>query len=235
MRGPEATVQILNLRPSCGVEQTELCVPRQVFAMVYDVLGEPLCLSHEGVQIRRNLLWALPIRAVTSLWVHDHPRPRDRRRKVVLLLLRQQAVRLPLYEKRRRGDPSQVRCVIERDQAVQRALPDAGWELEALGNHPLDERLGQPNVGGAPLDLPRELRWDRVLQSSNGRLELQHRMVIAQRSWRANQHQAGDALRLEFCRSPGDKAAPEWPTKLARSTLTASRKATTSAAKSSTA
>jgi hypothetical protein len=95
MRGDGATVQILNLCLSSAAEQTGSRVQQQSVGDGVRRLGEPLCLSHEGVQIRSNLLWALPVRAVASLWVHDHSGPRDRRRQVVLLLLRQQAIRLP--------------------------------------------------------------------------------------------------------------------------------------------
>src|SRR6266508_6298359 len=90
--------------------------------------------------------------------------------QVVLLLLRHQPLPLPPDEQRRCGDPPQVRRVVERDQAIQRAPPDAGGQLEVVANDPVEKRLGQGNVGGAPLELPRELRRHRVLQGSHGRL-----------------------------------------------------------------
>jgi hypothetical protein len=63
-------------------------------------------------------------------------------------------------------------------------------------------------MGGAPLQLPYKPRRHRVLQGSYCRLELQDRLVVAQRSRGAEQHQAGDALRAEFCHAPGGEAAP---------------------------
>ena len=54
---------------------------------------------------------------------------------------------------RRLGDQRGVAPLGQR----RRAVPDAGRQLEALGSQPLKVRLGQGNVGGGPLKLPREL------------------------------------------------------------------------------
>src|SRR3712207_9163017 len=66
---------------------------------------------------------------------------------------------------------SEVGRVVECEQAVERAPPDAGRRLEALGHDALEERVRDRHVDRTRLELPHERLRQRVGERPHGPLQ----------------------------------------------------------------
>ena len=124
---------------------------------------------------------------------------------------RQEPVAVAPHQQRRRRDPPQLGGVIEGGQAIGGIAPHPGRQLAALGHQPLQERLGQGEVGGAGLELADKAGRHRVGQGPHGRLQPRRHLGGQRPSRGGAQDQPGDPGGVGHRHPPGGKAAPRVP------------------------
>jgi hypothetical protein len=102
---------------------------------------------------------------MAGLWVHLQPSIGDRRRAPLLFLTRQEVVLLPPQDQRRHVDLTEPGRVIDcKHHPLIVVAPDAGRNLEALGDRLREELFRDRVVDHAQHELPDELRRDGIFQ-----------------------------------------------------------------------
>src|SRR5918998_1341504 len=119
-------------------------------------------IFHESLQVPHDFLGALPVHRMATVGVYLQGGVGDFPRTPLLFFARGVGVVLPPHDQRRCFNLAK-RGRICKHQPLKVITPDASWELEALGDHRLEELFWNRLNDRALLELPNELGRNGVL------------------------------------------------------------------------